>query len=316
MTYNPYMTETKVATIGQLFGGYLSYLQARSADSLDHATRVLDKVSAVLGSETPIGLVTPQAIMPILSQTYSAGSKAQAAWMRALLRTVWNWGRKVVYDYRNPSAIDYRIKENPLDAIPADYATLAKVRDRYIITEELPCYLKYLDSNMKKPAAGVLLVALLTGARIEEISDLNVSDYNSTEATLLFREVKTGGDYKIGIGKWATTILDRWCEGKLGNAPIFPSPRDPHLPISIHSIYYFFGGAGLDNCCPRDTRRTFKTLAQVAGVDRLQLDIIQQHNDGSIAARHYDKYYLTTEAFEQMRIALNLWEGWLKRLHN
>jgi integrase len=299
------------ATVGDLFSGYLSYLKGRKASSYDHARRVLTIVEAKIGAQTPIQAVTARSVLPVLAEGYSKGSKAQTAWTRALLRTVWNWAIRSPLDYRNTNAVDFGIQTNPLEAIPADSATLTKSRSRYFTQAELPGYIAFLHSHSNNPASAILELLLYTGARVEELADLEVRDYNRNEQTLLLRQTKAGNDHILGLGDDAVKLINKWTEGKNSGDPVFPSTRKPLTSVTHNSVYVFFQKSGLTDACPRDTRRTFKTLAQVAGIDRETLDIIQNHRDGSIASKHYDKYFSTSNAIQRMRQSLTVWEQWL-----
>ena len=303
------------ATVSQLFTAYRNHLEARKAPSLRHVRSVLSKIEAELGSDRPAQEITARDIVPILSQGYADGSRSEAAWTRALLRTVWNWAIKSPLDYRNPNAVDLGITSNPLSTIPADSVTLNRARERYFRIDELPRYVAFLERYRRHPASAVLHLTLLTGARIEEIADLRVGDFDPATGTLLLRATKTGNDHHLGLGDWAQTILGSWIKGKTAGQPIFPATRSPGQPISHNSIFVFFKRSGLQGACPRDSRRTFKTLAQVAGVSRRTLDLIQNHAEGStVGTRHYDRFSTTDAATSQMKDALIQWEAWLSSL--
>jgi len=58
----------------------------------------------------------------------------------------------------------------------------------------------------------------------------------------------------------------------------------------------------------RDIRRTWKSRAGDAGIDRFTRDLIQQHQKTDTGSRHYDRM----DYFPQMLAAMNKWEEWLK----
>lgn len=305
------MTEKKEKNVSDLFTGYLACLATRNAPSYDHVERVLNRVQDALGNNMPINEVSSESICNILAKVYMNGSKAHAAWIRQLLNSVWRWGMRVSSDYRIHNAINYGINCNPVESIPSDTHSLSASRERFLSENELPGYLRFLQNTSDHPASGVLLIALLTGSRIEEIANMKVSDFDNDVGTIYFPKTKTGNSHKIGLGQWAWSILHERSTGKLSSSYIFPSVRNQEKSISNNSIYVFFCKAHLKNACPRDSRRTFKTLAQVAGLKREILDLIQNHRDGTIASKHYDKFFATPEAVIQMRDALNVWERWL-----
>lgn len=59
----------------------------------------------------------------------------------------------------------------------------------------------------------------------------------------------------------------------------------------------------LDRWRPQDLRRTMKTWAVAAGIERGILDRVQNHNRSDVASRHYDRHDYLTEK----RAALNQW---------
>ena len=59
---------------------------------------------------------------------------------------------------------------------------------------------------------------------------------------------------------------------------------------------------------PRDLRRTWKSRAGDAGIDRFTRDLIQQHAQTDTGSKHYDRY----DYLPQMREAMNKWEIWLR----
>lgn len=312
MSYNPYVQPVAShATVSQLFDGYIAYLEGKQAKSIDHVKRVLGMVSEALGASTPISMVTTDSICQILGKVYSDGSKAHAAWIRQLLMSVWRWGSRVVNDYRIKGAINYGITSNPIQAIPSDNKSLTASRERFFTPQELPSYLKFLQANLDHPAAGVLSVALLTGSRIEEIANLTVGDFDSERGTIHFAKTKTGNSHTVGLGQWALSVLREKTQEKDNNQFIFAGLRNTSKPISNNSIYVFFEKAGMKGASPRDSRRSTKTLGQIAGISRETLDLIQNHKDGSIASKHYDKFHATDEAIKVMQDALNKWECYL-----
>jgi hypothetical protein len=58
---------------------------------------------------------------------------------------------------------------------------------------------------------------------------------------------------------------------------------------------------------PRDLRRTWKSRAHDAGVDRFTRDLIQQHAKGDTGSKNYDR----ADYLPQMRAAMTKWNDWL-----
>ena len=57
----------------------------------------------------------------------------------------------------------------------------------------------------------------------------------------------------------------------------------------------------------RDLRRTWKSRAADAGVDRFTRDLIQQHAMGDTGSKHYDR----ADYLGQTRAAMAKWNDWL-----
>ena len=313
MTYNPYVANQQ-ATITQLFETYVNSLATRGAKSTQAVKRILDKVADFVGADTPINHISAEQICEFLAGLYSNNAPAYTAWTRATLRSAWNWGKKSDYDYKSKIGIRFGIKVNPIDSIPSDNAALCASRERYITQMEIPDYLSFLEQHRENPSSAVLLLALLSGSRIEEICNLRVCDFNKEQGTIYFPQTKIGNSHTIALGSWATSILTYWVDGKADNDFIFQSARSSKA-ITNKTVYRFFIGAKLEGACPRDSRRTFLTLGHAMGLDRGILDMIQNHTDNSnIASKHYDKVKSTPEYLEWCRVALNRWEGFLTGL--
>ena len=61
---------------------------------------------------------------------------------------------------------------------------------------------------------------------------------------------------------------------------------------------------------PRDLRRTWKTLAGMAGIDRETRDRLQNHSRSDVGSRHYDRWaYLPDK-----QAAMKTWEDFLQKV--
>jgi hypothetical protein len=68
--------------------------------------------------------------------------------------------------------------------------------------------------------------------------------------------------------------------------------------------------SGVPHFCPRDLRRTWKTLAGAAGLSKEIRDRIQNHSLKDISSRHYDRY----EYMAEKRAAMAQWSTYLDKL--
>ena len=100
-----------------------------------------------------------------------------------------------------------------------------------------------------------------------------------------------------------------------GDGPLFPLKKDGCEGIidyrevgrAIKRWMGKKGVPGIERFQTRDLRRTWKSRAHDAGVDRFTRDLIQQHAMGDTGSKHYDRavYY------PQMRAAMDKWSIWL-----
>ena len=98
-------------------------------------------------------------------------------------------------------------------------------------------------------------------------------------------------------------------KGRHGDGPLFPA-RGGAAGELIGLASVSRCAARLE-CCqpfqPRDLRRTWKSRAHDAGVDRFTRDLIQQHAGSDTGSKHYDR----ADYLPQMRDGMAKWEAWL-----
>jgi len=97
-----------------------------------------------------------------------------------------------------------------------------------------------------------------------------------------------------------------------GDGPLFPirtagkTGLMPHQSV-MQAIERWCERAGAQPFQTRDLRRTWKSRAADAGVDRFTRDLIQQHAKGDTGSKHYDK----ADYMPQMRGAMAKWSSWI-----
>lgn len=312
MTYNPYVATAP--TLDTLFNAYVSHLKNRNATCSEHMEAILRNASSHIGGAIPVSNVTTESICSWLGSIYARGSVAMADRARAYLKACFNWGMSIKFDYRNPNAVNWQIKNNPVLAIPSDRGASSKARSRFLDRNELDRFVAHLQNDMGNVSARVLMFCLSIGSRIEEGACLKVNMYEPSTGIVRWETTKTKKPHQVALGTRMRSLMNEWIVGKESDEFIFPSSKDNSKPVSSNTILKYFGRIGFgEDVTPRDAcRRTFKSMGQVANIDLTMLDLIQQHaSDRSISTLHYNRYSLTEEAMERMRMALNQWEEWL-----
>ena len=99
--------------------------------------------------------------------------------------------------------------------------------------------------------------------------------------------------------------------GKAGQ--MFPHRDNPtataHVSTLRMAILRWCEKNKVPNFNPRDLRRTCKTLIGKAGIDKINRDILQQHNKFDVSSVHYDRY----DYMKEKSKSIEVWEKFIKR---
>lgn len=115
-------------------------------------------------------------------------------------------------------------------------------------------------------------------------------------------------DHMIPLPPLAVEIFTR-LKALHGDGPLFPprkgSKRDRMGMLAVsHAVAAM---TCVRDFQARDIRRTWKSRAHDAGVDRFTRDLIQQHAKNDTGSKHYDR----SDYMPQMREAMEKWSKWL-----
>ncbi|AWM87336.1 site-specific integrase [Microvirga sp. 17 mud 1-3] len=299
-------------TVAKLFAGYIASMRQDGRRSADEVEGQLDRAMAVLGADTPAGDVTPADIALVLTPIYERGARVMADRMRAYLSAAFNWGIEAGNDYRAKVRQDWGIKSNPAAQVKRD--TAANVaRDRNLSADEMAALWHAVDGEGFMDGTGAAIRLLLCcGQRVHETMRLEGRDVDLDAAvwTMPATKTKGGKPHAIPLPRQAVEVL-RPLVDKYGRGALFPArfgESERQLASSVgKAIRRWLVGSGAERFQARDLRRTWKSRAHDAGVDRFTRDLIQQHAKGDTGSKHYDR----AEYMPQMRDAMDKWEVWL-----
>lgn len=295
----------RYASLSALIEDYCNDLEARGKRSTQDIRRTLGRMAAVIGKEKAANQVSTADIVDALRPVYAAGKASMADHMRGAMRACYGWAIKAQNDYRTAGAVTARfnIQANPAALIPTEPKVPG---ERYLDRDELVKLWRWLgrgagheNRNTDPRNLVVLRLLILSGQRVEEV--LRLRREWIREGVIEWPETKTGNAHVLPATARMLRMLT-WCK-RTGDGPYFDA--DPHVIRSVVKV--FCKQSGVPDFTTRDLRRTWKTLAGVAGISKADRDLIQNHSAGDVSSRHYDRY----DYLPEKRAALERWERWL-----
>jgi len=190
----------------------------------------------------------------------------------SLLGTLWKYMHVLYSNDDNPI-----LKTNPVDviAVTKGWNTIER-RERHLNKEVIHKYynavLNYQDElNLENTARSntnrdILLFAMYTGCRRQEVCQLKWTDINFKNGTVIFRDTKNGTDHIFPIGDHLLSILkDRFLLRE--NDWVFPATKIP-TSANIHAtkvdrLLKIIGEEVGFYVSMHDFRRTFATICNL-----------------------------------------------------
>lgn len=308
--------EPEGESVGELFSAYVDALKSKGKRSADDVELTLNRLAKLLGADKPANQLATADVVAALRPVYEAGKASMADHMRCYVRSAYSWAMKAENDYRSTAAGRFRIKLNPAALIPTE----AKVAgDRYLTEDELSRFWHWLaagggvknhNRNISPLAYPVLQLIAATGQRVEEICRIDRSMVNWQAMTIEWPTTKPGRPHVVPISIQAAEILHRIEPNEHGL--FFPAELGADRPMRDHTLRVVVGRfcaqEGVAHFCPRDLRRTWKTLAGGAGISKENRDRLQNHAQGDVSSKHYDRY----DYLPEKRAAMLAWGKWFE----
>jgi hypothetical protein len=312
-----HQAESRV-TVTELFRAYIDDLKRSGKRSQRHAERILlsDTTGAAraIGADRPAAEIEANDIVPFLAEIHGRGSVVMAHSARAFIGAAFAFGLKAAHDYtRKSTDADWGLKANPVLAIKAD-STAHRTRDRYLRPTEFRAFWNWLvNYDELSRFAPALRLMMATGQRAEEILRIGFeSRYVEQQRMIFWDKTKNGLPHSIPLPPHAVEILGKLTPNKHGI--LFYNSRHPEkvsLFDALGSVTdRYVMETGTERFCPRDIRRTWKTLSGEAGISKDMRDRLQNHTKSDISSRHYDRY----EYLAERRAAMAQWGAYLDRI--
>lgn len=307
---NAVIVQADLPTVEKLFQGYIQALRDKGSVTTDEYERQLltGGFNAVdeLGRGKVAAEVEPADIAAVLSIGMRRGARRTTDQQRTAMAAAFTWGMKSTNDYTIENRIDWGLKYNPVSAVPRDQGA-NKTRERNLSADEV----RHVWHNSPDQTGDVLRLVLATGQRVKECLTVEGSDVDLKARLWTIPAHKTKGRKTMHLVPLTdhSVALFETLIALSGSGYLFPSRAG--AKGQVMGIPSVSRGAsrmeGITKFQPRDLRRTWKSRAGDAGVDRFTRDLIQQHARTDTGSKHYDRY----DYLPQMREAMEKWEAWL-----
>lgn len=319
-------------TLEEMFKARVAYMRSKGIAMTGEVERVLLKAkhnaADVIGRDRAPSTVTPDDIIKFVSKHYLDGNRGAADKARSYLRATFEWAITSANDYTVKERKDWGVTTNPAAAVAKDTGA-ATIRDRNLSAEEIRMvWHGTRDGNFGFSEGTEILLRLIIacGQRVQETLRIEGREIDLEAKLWMMPKEKTKGRlYPHDIPLPDVIIPDlKRLKDKYGDGYLFPARSDSTEEIlgaiSVsHAVRRAFGGDGfhqvifgMEPFTPRDLRRTWKSRAKDAGIDRFTRDLIQQHAKNDTGSKHYDR----ADYMPEKRAAMDKWSAWLENVLN
>ena len=314
-------------TIEAMFKARIVSMRAKNRANADEVERVLllAKYNAAdsLGRTTAPADVTAADIVKFVSKFYAEGHRGAADKARGYLAASFAWAIKSANDYTVSARQSWGVTHNPAADVAKDHGAI-KVRDRNLSADEIKIVWDACqdgDAGFSEGIEVCLRTIIGCGQRVQETLRMEGSEIDLAKAVWKIPAHKTKGKKRDHIIPLPAILLPdlRRLKDKHGDGHLFKarngSTQDTLGAISVsHAVRRWLekDGAPVAAFQPRDLRRTWKSRAHDAGVDRFTRDLVQQHSKSDTGSKNYDR----ADYFNQMREAMDKWNAWLEGVIN
>ncbi|QWF33727.1 site-specific integrase [Pseudoalteromonas sp. SiA1] len=303
-------------TMLQMLSDFNVFISTRWAESTIDRTEKLIKrnITPFIKPELMPDEFTIDMARDIIYRVYNRGAKEQARLVRSVLMSILKFA--IDFDnspeqYKKPNLYD--IKTNFIRDI--NFETPKNKGERWLSEAELKKVWN-ADDLPYYTHQYIKLALLLGGQRVNEVYGSYISDFDLKSKTFTIPasriKVQQRGDHIVPLCETAIPIIQELMQqsGKAGQ--MFPHRDNPtataHVSTLRMAILRWCKKNKVPNFNPRDLRRTCKTLMGKAGIDKINRDILQQHNKFDVSSVHYDRY----DYMKEKKHSIEVWEEFIR----
>lgn len=306
-----------LGTLEEVCLGYADVMANRRSGP--EIKRVLIKVGEsacnVIGGYRPACEITPTDVADWLRPIHKR-APASAKQARRWLSAAFTWAMKRENDYTITQPHKWGLTTNPAMQVPA-HTIAQRGGTRYLSQEEFRAVWDWMATAAGRSdlrACNAIRILMATGQRVEEITTLQRGQY--ADGWLRWADTKVGRitgtpqPHSVPVPRQARLILDSMTPNRHGLYS--PGYKRPDQPYPDRSLWWIARRCakmlGIPQFTPRDLRRTWRTLADSAGLTAEEASRIMNHAYGSkIESVHYDK----SEYASAKLAGMAKWEAWL-----
>ena len=308
-----------LATVTEMFKGYVANMRAKGRVSADSVERSLllarNNAAAALGANKPASSITAADVVGYVASIYKQGHRGAADKHRSYIASAYTWAMKSANDYTVAERKDWGVTVNPAADVARDSGAIT-TRDRNLSAPELKALWQATRPGCSRfaPETAACIRALIgMGQRVQETLRMDGAELDFEEAVWRMPAHKTKGGKLPHVVPLPAAILPdlKLLVSIHGAGSLFQGKGDEVMPHqSINQAIGRWQAANAKQVAPfqtRDLRRTWKSRAHDAGVDRFTRDLIQQHAKNDTGSKNYDR----AEYLPQMREAMTKWSAWI-----
>lgn len=307
-------------TVERMFKAYVDHMRSKGRASADEVERALltakNNAADALGRDKAAAEVTPMEVVDYLSQFFKAGRRGAADKHRSYIASAYAWAMKSANDYTSAHRQDWGVTHNPAADVPRDQGATS-TRDRNLSAAELRKLWNATEpggDGFSLETAACIRMLIGCGQRVQETLRIEGSEIDLKEKLWRMPAHKTKGrklPHTIPLPDQVIPVL-RALVDEHGAGLLFPARTGSIGDVIDHrsimqAIERWCDRAKVTPFQTRDLRRTWKSRAHDAGVDRFTRDLIQQHAKNDTGSKNYDR----AEYLPQMREAMAKWSAWL-----
>jgi len=312
-------------TLDQLIKSYLSAMEAkgkRSHESVSHSLNIYLYQPFPEMVKRKANAIETDDIYMIIKRMIDGGVTTHSNRIRSYLHAAFNYGihsDNDPFDHEKAGGRDkikFNLKINPVTPIPMQ-AAFERVGEHVITEKEIEIVWDGLP-KLFLVASWVIKLALTTGQRVGEIVRLKWSniDFEDQIMTIPASVSKNKIEHIVPLDRLAWSVIEEIRKVTNEFEYLFPRSNRGVLKEGSHITSAFIARDVRKYCSqqnrvnkfiPRDVRRTWKTLAGKAGIDKVIRDRVQNHSQQDVSSKNYDRY----DYLHEKRQALKIWNDYL-----
>ena len=309
----------KPGSVAEVFEGYVTHMRAKGKASAINVERALltgrYAAAKAFGRDTPAADVQPKDVVAHVAEFFQRGHRGAADKQRGYISSAYNWAIRSTNDYTAKVQYTWTLTRNPAADVARDPEAVG-TRDRNLDAAELKILWKASDPGAEvfnQKIAICIRMLICCGQRVQETLRIDGADIDLVNGLWKMPKEKTKGRkraHTIPLPKQAIEPL-RELIMQFGDGPLFNNGQGEMMDFRLvgRAITRWLDSEGckLDHFQTRDIRRTWKSRAHDAGVDRFTRDLIQQHAKNDTGSKNYDR----ADYLPEMTAAMDKWSAWL-----